>query len=289
MPASCCYPSISESRTHELCFTWHSIDNEDDNIFITKMAKHQTRQRRIRHTLSNCFTFTYLRPRPPADPATPQIRPFRWIITSCYLPQEYHAQTLQKQSPWYLLLRCMLTDLPGQLENGIGTPWRDHQLKDTRESKALAPSHSGIHSDMRCSAFSKLRWGRRIVFSELSKDEPQYLTGRWLISAYLWSESREWLQNVDVRSLITFDNATCIRGLEKASCNICPSPRPEFKIFYQLDQLLGEPKPALLSHASHPCCRNNSAIPPGAPIPQRLSKLGQLMDKEARTLLYSNY
>ncbi|KAK3986184.1 hypothetical protein QBC44DRAFT_248778 [Cladorrhinum sp. PSN332] len=124
-----------------------------------------------------------------------------WMISSYHIPEEYQAESVRPQSPWNLALRCMLIDLPEQLENGIGTSWRGHQVREKGETKFL------IRKGGRCSTFPRLRWGRRIVFSEQTKDEPRWPTGRWLIVAYLWSDNREWLRSAKVENLISFQNA----------------------------------------------------------------------------------
>jgi hypothetical protein len=140
----------------------------------------------------------------PANLVAPEARRFRWMISSYHIPEEYQAPvTLRRESPWYLTLRCILINLPEQPESGIGT-WRDYQVQQKKgEMKFLARRFF-------CHTFPRLKWGRRIVFSEQTKDDgggPRWLTGDWLIVAYLWSGSREWLRCANVGSLLTLRNA----------------------------------------------------------------------------------
>jgi hypothetical protein len=80
------------------------------------------------------------------------------MISSHYFPEEYHAESLRNETPWYLLIRYLLIDLPEQLENRLGTvSWRDYQVKDySGETKFLT----------RKSTYScpQLKWGLRIFF-----------------------------------------------------------------------------------------------------------------------------
>jgi hypothetical protein len=147
------------------------------------------------------LTLTKPRTAPPANLAAPEIRRFQWAISSYYLPEGYQVNTERRQSPWYLLVRCLLVDLPEQLEDGLGTSWRDHRVQDTGETRLLTRRSY-------CSDFPPLRWGRRIVFSEQTSDgESRWLTGDWLFVAYLWSDNRAWLRCVDVGNLVSFDSA----------------------------------------------------------------------------------
>lgn len=191
--------SFAPSESHPY-FNRRMIVDEDDNISVAKEIKRKNRRKKIRHIINSCLTFTNRRIALPANLAAPQIRPFQWMISSYYLPEEYQAKSTQGQSPWYLLLRCMLIDLPEQLENGLSTSWRDYEVEDTGGTKFLP-------RDWGCWNFPQLKWGRRIVFSEQTRDEPRWLIGRWLVVAYLWSDSREWLRGVNVGNLISFNNA----------------------------------------------------------------------------------
>jgi len=191
------YPPLNEEHPY---FHWRNAEAEDDNISAAKEIKLQNRRNKIQHFVKRCLPFTNLDPGQPANLAAPQARPFRWMISSYHTPEEYQAESVRRHSPWHLLLRCMLIDLPEQLESGIGTWWRDCQVQEKGEMKFFTRTHF-------CYTFPRLKWGRRIVFSEQTKDEPRWLTGRWLIVAYLWSDSREWLQSANVGSLLSFQNA----------------------------------------------------------------------------------
>jgi hypothetical protein len=125
------------------------------------------------------------------------------MIMTVHVPEEYHSADVEDYSPWYLVMRYLLVDLPGQPENLVNNSsqklWRNHRVEDQKGLKYLhrPPYIRGNHY---------LRWGRQIVFSEQAEEEPRPLIGRWLAVAYIWSDRREWLKNVDVRNLVSFSN-----------------------------------------------------------------------------------
>ncbi|KAK0726439.1 hypothetical protein B0T21DRAFT_350572 [Apiosordaria backusii] len=273
------YPPLKERHPY---FHWRNAEDEDDNISAAKEIKRQNRRNKIQHFVKRCLTFTNLDLGQPANLAAPQARPFRWMISSYHTPEEYQAKSVWRQSPWYLLLRCMLIDLPEQLESGIGTSWRDCQVQEKGEMKFLTRKAG-------CSTFPRLKWGRRIVFSEQTKDEPRWLTGRWLIVAYLWSDSREWLRSANVKNLLSFQNAFCIRAFERV-----PSMHSghyfAYRQFYQSEKVSDELK-RLVTLFRHVGYYNAHAplIPLCRPVPDTLSELSRLMNKEAIALLYTRY
>ena len=193
------YPPLNEQHPY---FHWRRPEIEDDNISAAKEIKRQNRRNKIQHSIKRCLPFTNVDSRQPANLAAPQTRPFKWMITSYHLPEEYQGASARQQSPWYLVLRCLLVDLFEQLENGIGTSWQDLQVQENDKTTGFLHLSRG-----NCSTFPRLRWGRRIVFSEQTNDEPRWLTGDWLIVAYLWSDDREWLRSAKAEDLISFQNA----------------------------------------------------------------------------------
>lgn len=155
------YPPLNEEHPY---FHWRDAEVEDDNISAAKEIKRQNRRNKIQYFIKRCLPFTNLDPgQQPANLAAPQARPFRWMISSYHIPEEYQAQGVWQQSPWNLTLRCMLIDLPEQLENGIGTRWQDLQVQEKEGETKFLVRKSG------CSTFPRLRWGRRIVFQNKPK------------------------------------------------------------------------------------------------------------------------
>lgn len=180
---------------------------DNDNAAIARRIKRQNWRNKINHTLNRCLKLD----NPPATPPTaldkPKNRPFRWMIQSYHVPEEYQAPDLRDFAPWYLVLRHLLVkfptqleNLPGQLENNVSVKaWRNHLVEDQKEPEYLQrPFHSrGCHQ----------KWGRRLVFSQQTEEEPRSLIGQWMVVAYIWSDSREWLKNIDARKLVSFSNA----------------------------------------------------------------------------------
>lgn len=203
------------------------------------------------------------------------------MISSHYFPEHYHNESLRDQTPWYLLLRCLLIDLPEQLENGLGTvSWRDHQVKVEN-----VPRHWALNSH------PQLKWGQRVVFSERTEEHPNWLTGRWLVVAYLWSDNREWARSENrIGKLVSLSNTVCIRAFEKLPLIHDDSKRRFFMRFYQLDRTSDKPE-ALTTLFPYPppptyFYRHPPPNPPGTPVSQSLSRLCSLMNNEARAFLY---
>jgi len=184
-------------------FPFRELTHEDENISAAKKIKRQNRHAKTFHIIKSCLKFTNPGAGLPSNTVAPQVRDFPWMISSYYVPEEYQDESIREQTPWVVELRCMLIDLTRQLERGIGTSWRDHQVKDQSANEKEFLSRTPANYK-RC--FPSLRWGRRIVFSERAGEEPRYLTGNWLVVAYLWSDSREWLRNANVGNLISFNN-----------------------------------------------------------------------------------
>ncbi|KAK4167863.1 hypothetical protein QBC43DRAFT_202381 [Cladorrhinum sp. PSN259] len=262
---------------------WRYAEAEDDNISTAREIKRQNRRNKFQHFVRRCLTFTNLNPEQPANIAAPQGRPFRWLISSYHLPEEYQAKSVYRDSPWYLLLLCMLVDIYEQLESGIGTSWRDCRVQETGEMKFLRRKDY-------CQRFPRLKWGRRIVFSEQTKEEPRWLTGRWLIVAYLWSDSREWLRSANVGNLLSFENAFCIRAFERVPYTNCGSYHP-YRLFYQSEKVSNKHKRlvTLFRHVGYYPGPYPPRIAPCTSVPDTLSELSRLMNKEAIALLHTPY
>ncbi|KAG7109297.1 hypothetical protein HYQ44_011833 [Verticillium longisporum] len=62
------------------------------------------------------------------------------------------------------------------------------------------------------------------------------MTGEWLIVAYVWGESFEWLKTVDVRKLISFNNAYCIRAYARGGGDPTGYQGAVWDMFYSLDR-----------------------------------------------------
>lgn len=173
--------------------------DEDENKHLIKKIVSQSRRNRARQFLSSCLRLESPFSSPPAPQALPEERQFRWMIASHHVPEEYQSPALRSQSPWYMLLRCLFIDLHGQLKNDTGArSWRDYPVRGSDEFENRSWAYDGPLN---------LKCGRRTVFSEQNQDEYRSLSGRWLIIAYTWADNRTWLENVDVRNLVSFSGA----------------------------------------------------------------------------------
>ncbi|KAB5563536.1 hypothetical protein GE09DRAFT_786350 [Coniochaeta sp. 2T2.1] len=255
---------------------------KDDNELAAKAINRQNRRSTARRTiLRGLLSFTNPCTSLPITLAAPQPRPFQGLISSHYFPEQYHNESLRDQTPWYLLLRCLFIDLPEQLENGLGTvPWRDHKVKV-----------EDLTRDWANNSHSQLKWGQRVVFSERTEEQhPNWLTGRWLVVAYLWSDDREWARSENrIGKLVSLSNTVCIRAFENTPPKYNPdSKRRVFTRFYQLDRTSDNPEALITLFPRLPCYLYRHPPPtlPGTPVSQSLSRLCSLMNNEARAFLY---
>ena len=71
----------------------------------------------------------------------------------------------------------------------------------------------------------------------------------------------------------------------------CPSRHLAYRMFYQLEKTSDKPEPlvTLFSHVGYYPRRQPPPIPHGTPVPDTLSELCCLMNKEARALLYARH
>jgi hypothetical protein len=103
--------------------------DEDENKHLIKKIITQSRRNRARQFLSSCLRLERPLTSSPAPQALPEERQFRGRITSQHVPEEYHSPNLRRQSPWYMLLRCVCIDLE-QLKNATAArSWRWTSLK----------------------------------------------------------------------------------------------------------------------------------------------------------------
>lgn len=171
---------------------------EDTNIWIAEKIKRRNRHAR-RHNIMNFLKLKHTKQLLTTAPL-PQERSFNWLLESFHVPEEYQAEHLRDQAPWFVRVRFILIDLPSQLRNaGDVRAWRGHKLKR---------SGSGIHPVIPDRP-RDIKYGRRTTFStwELNEDGDRVLTGEWFVAAYLWGQSRVWMESADVRKLISFSNA----------------------------------------------------------------------------------
>ncbi|KAB5577982.1 hypothetical protein GE09DRAFT_1052111 [Coniochaeta sp. 2T2.1] len=243
-------------------------ERDDENKLIAKAIKRENRR-----SLARIFL--------PKTLAAPQPRPFQWMISYHYFPEQYHAESIRNQTPWYLLLRCLFADLPEQLESGLGSTvsWRDHQVKVEYPT-----------SNSKRNGFPLLKWGQRVVFSERTEEQPNWFTGRWLVVGYLWSDNREWARSEGrVGKLASPSNTVCMRAFEKLPPMLRPkSKRRYFSRFYQLDRASDSPEAVvtMFHRLSDYPYRHPPPALPETPVPERLSRACSLMNNEARDFLY---
>ncbi|TPX13427.1 uncharacterized protein E0L32_006157 [Thyridium curvatum] len=181
---------------------FRDINNEDDNKAIAKRYKrHQAKNRNQfspTKVAEDRELSTSLLPSP-----IPKPRSFKWVTETHHVPAEFQTKKLRGKAPWYLHLRFLMTNLPEQLsEDSSGVKsWRDRAVKGGKVFR-------------RYSLGSNLIWGRRCVFSEREIGYPYWLTGNWLVVAYLWGTSKAWVQQADIRDLVSFDSTYRIRVYE---------------------------------------------------------------------------
>lgn len=167
------------------------------------------------------------RPTPPK----PAVRDFKNLVVSFHFPKEILRKPEWIPSPaeWMVELRHFFVDLPqqlGQLERfsammtadtGTDTTatttdhedntrslahWKDYQLPDGAAGESVV-EHLYYHNPHQ-SLYPNLKCTRRIVFSQREKGG-KWLTGRWMVVAYVSASTPEALQQLDWCQLISPD------------------------------------------------------------------------------------
>lgn len=177
---------------------WHipHPDREDDNDAVIKKAKRQHRKNKIQHVVKNCIKLRNPMFALPAQPTTPAPRTFNWMITSTHIPLEYRTHALHTHAPWVLVLRFFLMDLPRQLRGKTClNDWTDYLINGSEDLECIVPS---ILSPQ------PYPYRKRVVFSEA--DGKGWLTGQWLVTAYVMSDSLEWLGRANVKNLVSYES-----------------------------------------------------------------------------------
>lgn len=131
-------------RYGPLCSKTRELWDGDENRHIAKQIQRKNGWNRMRYIISNCLKLAFKDPRVtmPARLAAPEPRRFRWLISSHHVGPKYLTESLLRSSPWYMLLRCLLIDLPEQPENGINRElesWLHHGVDNPGETKFLTP------------------------------------------------------------------------------------------------------------------------------------------------------
>ncbi|OIW26335.1 hypothetical protein CONLIGDRAFT_716645 [Coniochaeta ligniaria NRRL 30616] len=256
-------------------------EEEDDNQFVAEKISQQNLRTQLRYWLT-------MRAVPPSELLPrPEARKFQWMIESHHVADGYQTshhvgaevETWRQSSPWGMVVRCFLLDLPQQLENRDAVSWPRHQVfrAGASDMKEWEPREL------------EFRWARRIVFSEENEGQPGWLAGRWLVVVYLWAKDSEWVRTADVRSLLSFNGAFCIRAAERTSVSRSPKWRQDhvkWKLFYELEKGPVASSTRLFDgpaelHYDPPQIRD------GQPVSDKLCILRSLMDNEAPFLLYS--
>lgn len=172
--------------------------SKDLNTLYAMEIKFINRRAKILYRLKTCWPLRKTKPPSPRLLAFPQARPFRWVLSSYHVPEEYAAPDLQRMAPWRILLRFLLVDLPGQLENLDGatlSSWRTHRCE-----REVRPTWCQRESG---------GWARCVVFSEREQIGPFWpRVGSWLVVAYVAGDSYEWVKNAKPENLISFGNTS---------------------------------------------------------------------------------
>lgn len=166
--------------------------------------------------------------------------PFELLDRLIYAPKGYYLVEDRYRRPWGVMLRIFLVNLPHQEGSYSHEPerWEDETCNDSGDEKETdkwfhaletAPDtkkrHPGVPWRDYAPANTQLavafgmetpcgtymcgccqQWGRRIVF------EPELLPpgreqDRWLAVAYVIGKDRRWVEDVDVRDIISFESS----------------------------------------------------------------------------------
>lgn len=161
-------------------------------------------------------------------PPKPAVRDFRSLMVSFHFPKEIlqKPECIPNPTEWFVELRHYFVDLPqqlGQLEEsstmtadtGTGTTatttdhdedvrslahWKDYQIPDGAAGESILGRKYNPHQ----ARYPNLKCTCRIVFSQRAKDG-KWLTGRWMVVAYVFASTPDALQQLDWCQLISSD------------------------------------------------------------------------------------
>lgn len=163
-------------------------------------------------------------------PTQPEACPFNYLIDSYHAPKGHYLPRDKYGKPWSIMLQIFLVDLPHQLKGSDshdperwhdetcnssgdekeidtknrhpGVPWRDHAPRNTQVAVPF-----GMETPCGTNMCGCCRqWGRRIVF-EPELPPPGRENDRWLAVAYVIGKDPRWVEDVDVRDIISFETS----------------------------------------------------------------------------------
>ncbi|KAJ4270350.1 hypothetical protein NW762_002029 [Fusarium torreyae] len=203
-----------------------TIEEEDDNQYLAHKVKCQNRRIKVRHALESIKSLKRPSSSPTSVRAEPKKRSFNWALDTWHAPSAYHHHDMRKISPWLVHLRFLALDLPIQLQEEEDIKqWRNLPVSDE-----LMESLGEKDKTISCPDLQK--HGRRIIFSEMS-DKEDYLTGRWLVVAYVWCDTKDRLSDFDWMSHISYDTAYLCTGKGKIETS------PRFHMFHEVERRSG--------------------------------------------------
>ncbi|KAL7934421.1 hypothetical protein V8C35DRAFT_327296 [Trichoderma chlorosporum] len=251
-------------------------NEEDPNKVIAEIIKRQ----RLRYMLRNMtVTFTNIFSKTKRSPEkAPKVRSFRWLMSSHHVAEGYQ----DRPPPWRMLVRTYFKDLPKQLRE-------KHNPSSVKYWRKLPWLYSNVKD---CPieltyACPEITCGRRDVISQCHGDKNRSLSGDWLIVVNLWATDRRWIENVDLKDLISFSSVIGIRAWEWVDALDATTKTPY--LFYELERGKdGVLKDTVFGGNAY---KDYDPVPmePGDPVPTRLSGLRRLMNGKARRILYASY
>lgn len=171
------------------------INEEDPNKTIAKkmeekrwLYKMKDKRNAFTHLLNNSKRF-YYRP--------PQARSFRWLVSCHYSPHDYwHGRP-----PWRMLVRLYCHDLPKELKDKKDR-WSMKSWRDRPPAlSSVIPNRKETDN-----APPEITCGRQYIFSLVSPELQHALIGNWLAVVYVWATDRTWVEETDVRDLVSLSN-----------------------------------------------------------------------------------
>ncbi|KAK0732559.1 hypothetical protein B0T21DRAFT_412733 [Apiosordaria backusii] len=132
----------------------------------------------------------------------PPARSFRYMICSSQTTPGFEPD----EAPWKIMVRCLLVKPPSSVgkapELKSLLDWRNYPVASASTKVASPVYRPEAHCPTKknaggCYCRPYRTWGRRMVFS---KQDPAktHLTGEWLVTVYLFSNDRKFMENADL-------------------------------------------------------------------------------------------
>ncbi|KAK0634271.1 hypothetical protein B0T17DRAFT_501953 [Bombardia bombarda] len=163
---------------------------DDYNRKLALEVKWSNYKARQRHQVLRFLSFGLLRT-PCKTLPVPKVQPLDWGFVNNIFPHSWDSKLKQGKVPWWIRFTCELEDAGEQLDvdasTAAGRRRRRVVASVATAARAIGPGTAELSSR-----------------SSMSGGLPAALAGRWLVTVNIYADDRQWVENVDVRDLVSW-------------------------------------------------------------------------------------